>query len=135
MIPRAFPARFQQQTPSFTRKPATSFGNTRGLKEPVYTVIPTTSDYEIRDYVVTRSRRPTWPRVLTIFTVLTSVKPDKFSIVGVVRVWRQRGQEAMDYDDAGANDHEWRNALYLDQVDILIQSSDDEGDNMYESAQ
>jgi hypothetical protein len=37
---------------------------------------------------------------------ITSVA-DKPSIVGVVRVWRQRGQEGHGHDDAGANDHEW----------------------------
>jgi hypothetical protein len=89
MIPRAFPLASNKS--SFTRKPVTSFGNTRGLKEPVYTVVPTTSDYEIRDYVVTRSTTNMAAGPDDIYSI--NRQTGQVSIVGVVRVWRQRGQQ------------------------------------------
>jgi hypothetical protein len=42
-----------------------------------------------------------------IYSIDNVSQTGQVSIVGVVRVWRQRGQEGHGHDDAGANDHEW----------------------------
>jgi hypothetical protein len=134
--PTRIPARFQQQTSSFYQEAGNIFSETpAGLKEPVYTLVESTSDYEIRDYAG-----------YTVATTNMAAGPDDIYSIDNVSQTGQAFQslasyvfganadnKAMDMTTPVQTTMSGEMRFYLDQVDIPDPVKDDEGDNMYES--
>jgi hypothetical protein len=147
--PTRIPARFQQQTTSLYQEAVGNiFSETPvGLKEPLYTVVDTTSDYEIRDYaaytVATTNMAAGPDDVYSIDNV--SQTGQAFQSLAAYVFGANADNRAMDmttpvqttmrgemrfYLDTGAagtdNDND-NTVTFPDPV------KDDEGDNVYES--
>jgi hypothetical protein len=138
--PTRIPARFQQQTTSFYQEAGNIFSETpAGLKEPVYTVVLTCADYEIRDYagytVATTNMAAGADDVYSIDNV--SQTGQAFQSLASYVFGANADNKAMDMTTPVQTTMSGEMRFYLDTNDntmtIPDPVKDDEGDNMYES--
>jgi hypothetical protein len=134
--PTRIPARFQQQTTSFYQEAGNVFSETpAGLKEPEYTTVLVTSDYEIRDYAG-----------YTVATTNMAAADDVYSIDNVGQTGQafqslasyvfgaNADKKAMDMTTPVQTTMSGEMRFYLDTTDSIPDPlSDDEGSNMYET--